>query len=233
MTPFGRGERGLLATWWWTVDRLLLFGTAALALIGVVLVFAASPPVAERLGLPGLHFVQRHGLFLVIGAGLLLGASLLSPEGVRRLAVGVFALGVVLVAATLLIGPEVKGARRWLPLGGLVVQPSEFVKPALAVVTAWLLARRPGHAGVRAALLPVGLFLGLLLVQRDIGMAAVVAAVAIVQLFLAGLSWLWIGGCGGYVLIWRAGNVTVSSCGWGRTRGRPARSANLNCSGIA
>jgi cell division protein FtsW len=213
MTPFGRGERGLLATWWWTVDRLLLFGTAALALIGVVLVFAASPPVAERLGLPGLHFVQRHGLFLVLGAGLLLGASLLSPEGVRRLAVGAFALGVVLVAATLLVGPEIKGARRWLPLGGLVVQPSEFVKPALAVVTAWLLARRSGLAGVRPALLPAGLFLGLLLLQPDIGMAAVVAAVAIVQLFLAGLSWLWIGGFGalalalGLLAYWRLPHV--------------------------
>ena len=201
MTAFSRGERGLLATWWWTVDRLMLLGLGVLGLIGLMLVFAASPPVAERLGLSPLHFLERHAVFLLIGAGLLIGTSLLAPEGVRRLAVGVLALGLAMVVATLVIGPEIKGARRWLPIGGVVVQPSEFVKPALAVVTAWLLARRPGLAGMRAALPLVGLVVGLLLWQPDIGMAALVATVAIAQLFLAGLPWLWLVASGVVVLL--------------------------------
>ena len=75
---------------------------------------------------------------------LLFGASLLSPKGVCRLAIGLLALSLAMLVLTLLIGPEINGARRWLPIGGLVLQPGEFVKPALVVVVAGLLARAPG-----------------------------------------------------------------------------------------
>ncbi len=213
MIALGRGERGVVASWWWTVDRLMLLGLGALGLIGLMLVFAASPPVAERLGLPPLHFLQRHTLFLLAGAVVVFGTSLLSPEGVRRLAMAVLAAGLVLVVVTLTVGAEVKGARRWLTVGGAVVQPSEFVKPALAVVTAWLLVRRPGLAGMRAAVPLVGLAVALLLWQPDIGMAAVIAAVAIAQLFLAGLPWLWLVALGalalgaGVLAYWRLPHV--------------------------
>src|SRR5690606_24981125 len=143
---FSRTERGLLARWWWTVDHSMLAGLGLLALCGFVFVLASSPAVASRLGLPSLHFALRHFAFLLPAAFLLLGCSLLSPTGVRRLATGLLGATLVMLVLTLLIGPEIKGATRWLPIGGMLMQPSEFVKPALVVVVAALLARAPGLA---------------------------------------------------------------------------------------
>lgn len=190
MSPFARTDRGLLATWWWTLDRFLLAGFFVLALVGFILVLASSPPVARRLDLPETQFVLKHGLFLLPALLLLIGTSLLAPRGVLRLATAMFGIFGVLLALTPLFGPEIKGATRWLPLGGVLVQPSEFVKPALAVLTGYVLARHEGLRGLPQALglaLPV---LALLVAQPDLGMSALVVATLAIQLFIAGLPWL-------------------------------------------
>lgn len=189
MNVFGRAERNLLARWWWTVDRPLLVGFGLLALSGLIFVFASSPPVALRLGLPSLHFVGRHILYLLPAALLMIGSSLLSARGIQRLAVGLFAASVVMLVLTLLVGPEIKGAQRWLPVGPLVLQPSEFVKPALAVLIAGALAGGNGISNLRPAVILSGIVMLLLLAQPDVGMALTVASLFAVQLFVAGLPW--------------------------------------------
>jgi cell division protein FtsW len=206
MMAFSRTERGLLARWWWTVDHGLLAGLGLLALSGLVFVLASSPPVAARLGLPSLHFALRHGAFLLPAAFLLLGCSLLSPIGVRRLATGLLALALIMLALTLLVGPEIKGATRWLPIGGMLIQPSEFAKPALVVVVAAILARAPGLTNAWPALALVGSVLLLLLSQPDVSMALMVATLFAVQLFVAGLPWLLVLGAGalGVLALWQA-----------------------------
>ena len=97
-------------------------------------------------------FAKRQFVFLPMALLLMLAISLASPRHVRRLALLVFCGSVVLLAATFVIGVEIKGARRWIAVPGLSsVQPSEFVKPSLAVISAWLLAqsraerRAPGY----------------------------------------------------------------------------------------
>lgn len=206
MTPFSRTQRGLLGRWWWTVDRPLLAGFGLLALSGLVFVFASSPPVATRLSLPSLHFVGRHVMFLLPAALLLLGSSLLSLKGVHRLAVGLLILTFGLLVLTLLLGPETKGARRWLPIGGLFVQPGEFMKPALAVVFAGMLAQTSGLRNALPGLLLTALVVVLLLSQPDVGMALTVACLAGLQLFLAGLPWLLVIGlaAAGGLGLWQA-----------------------------
>jgi cell division protein FtsW len=194
MMAFSRTERGLLARWWWTVDHGLLAGLGLLAASGLVFVLASSPAVAARLGLPSLHFIGRHVLYLVPAALLLFGCSLLSPRGVRRVAICLLAVSLVMIVLTLLIGPEVKGATRWLPIGPLVVQPSEFMKPALVVVVAASLARAPGLGNALPGVLLGGVVLMLLLAQPDVGMALMVGALLAVQLFVAGLPWLLVVG---------------------------------------
>jgi cell division protein FtsW len=205
MSLFERTERGLLARWWWTVDRPLLAGIGLLVLSGLVFVFASSPPVAERLGLPHLHFVSRHALYLIPAALLLLGSSLLSPRGVHRLALALLAACLLMLVLTLLIGPETKGARRWLPIGGVVLQPSEFIKPALVVIVAGLLARARGIGNALPAILLGAMVVLLLLAQPDVGMALIVVALLGVQLFLAGLPWLLVVGLlgAGAVGLWQ------------------------------
>lgn len=192
MINLPRTDRTLLGSWWWSVDRVMLGAVAILALVGVVLIFAASPAVAERVYGAEMRFVLKHLIFLAPAGLLLVGVSLLAPRGVLRLAFALYGLFGFLLLLTLFLAPEVKGAQRWLPIFGTPLQPSEFVKPALVVVAAYLLARRPGLGGFQASALAVLPVLAVLVGQPDIGMTAVVAAVYGVQLFLAGLAWIWV-----------------------------------------
>ena len=197
MTGFTRTDTSLVARWWRTVDRWMLAALALLIGVGAVMVLAASPAVAERLDLDGFNFVRRHLLLLGPALAVMLAASLLSPTGVRRLAVILLAAGLVLMVATLLVGEDVKGARRWLSIAGLSVQPSEIVRPGFVVVAAWLFATRrqyPRFPGDALATVLLGLVLLLLVLQPDFGMAFTLAGVWLAEFFVAGLPMIWIGG---------------------------------------
>lgn len=199
MIQVPRDDRSVVGQWWWTVDRWSLGAILAIMAFGVLLTLAASPPAAERIGADSFMFAKRQFLFLPMALMVTLVISLASPRHVRRLALLVFCGSIVLLALTFVIGVEIKGARRWIAIPGLSsVQPSEFVKPSLAVISAWLLAqsraerRAPGY--FLCALL-VGITLALLLLQPDLGMSIVVAAVWAAQLFVVGLP-MWVAGFG-------------------------------------
>ena len=124
-----------------SLDKGILYGVFILILFGIFLIFAAGPGVAERNHLSAFHFVYRQLIFLVPAIGVLLVISVLPLKIVRRIAGLVFVISLLGMVYVLLVGEEVKGARRWIYLGVLgSIQPSEFLKPAFAVVCAWLLA---------------------------------------------------------------------------------------------
>ena len=192
---FARIDQSPVARWWWTVDRWSLAALCVLMGFGVVMCLAASPAVAERIGYDGGHFIRRYLALLPFTLALMWVVSLQTPRTVRRIAVAVFAVGIVLLALTLVVGAEIKGARRWINLPLLSLQPSEFVKPCFAVITAWLLSEQklrrgfPGHLIALALLLAI---VSMLIAQPDIGMAAVVVAVWFGQLYMAGLRLYWV-----------------------------------------
>jgi cell division protein FtsW len=195
-----RLERTHFAAWLWTVDRLLLVAVLALMFGGIVLSLAASPPVASRLGLDPFYFVSRHVLYVIPALAVMLATSFLPPRHVRRLALGVFVLSTVLVAASLHFGAEVKGARRWLVLFGVNIQPSEFLKPSLVILIAWLFgesARRPEMPANTIALLLLLIALTGLVLQPDFGQTMLVALVWGSLFFLAGMRVIWVAGLGG------------------------------------
>ncbi len=195
MTTFTRVDTSVVGRWWWTVDRWTLLAIALLITVGTILSLAASPAVATRLGLDSHHFVQRQFLFLVPAILIMLTVSLMEPQTVRRLAVILLLVIVPMMVLTLFVGAEIKGSRRWLRIAGMTVQPSEFLKPAFVVVSAWMLAearRAPGFPGVRISIVLYFLIVTLLLLQPDFGQTALLSAVWLVQLFLGGVSWLWI-----------------------------------------
>ncbi len=196
MTPIARDDTSILGRWWWTVDRWTLLCVCLLTAFGLLLTAAASPPVAERIGLDSLYFVRRQAFLIIPALALLVSISLLEPRSIRRLAAIAF-LGIIgLLVLTLIFGQEIKGSQRWLSLAGFSLQPSEFVKPAFAVVAAWMFSARrlgediPGYQISGALYL---LVLGLLLAQPDVGQAIVVSAIWFTQWFLAGLSATWVG----------------------------------------
>ena len=194
---FSREKKTPIAEWWWTVDRELLVALVLLMACGVVLSFAASPAVAERLHLPWYFFIVRQCGFVIPSIGVLIGASLLSARQVRISAL--ITLGVMILAlwATLKFGAEVKGARRWISLAGQSIQPSEFVKPAYAVIAAWLFSERmmrrdvPGRIIATFLLVPI---VGALVLQPDVGQSALMLATWAALLFLSGISWFIIFG---------------------------------------
>ena len=112
---YDRGNASLIGRWWWTIDRPIWFALIGLIVMGAVLVTAASPPVAARIGLPSFHFVHRHHTFLFLTLVSMFGISLLSPARVRQLSMITFLVAIVMMIALPVIGYENKGAvRRYL-----------------------------------------------------------------------------------------------------------------------
>ena len=195
-----RLERTRFAAWWWTIDRSLLTALLTLMLAGIILSLAASPPVASRLGLDPFYFVGRHVLYLIPALAVMLTTSFLSPRHIRRLAVIVFVLSLALVAATLHFGAEVKGARRWIVLLGINIQPSEFLKPAFVILIAWLFGESARRPEMPANTIALGLLLVsvvALVLQPDFGQTMLLALVWCILFFLAGMRMVWVAGLGG------------------------------------
>jgi cell division protein FtsW len=196
-----RAERNVLADWWFTVDKLMLAAFLLLIFGGIVLSLAASPAIAERIGIEdSYYFVKRQAFFAVPAVMLLLGMSFCTPRQIRRISMVLFAVCVVLLVATLFFGPEVKGSRRWISVLGFSLQPSEFVKPAFAVIVGFLLAeakRRTDVPGTLFSMMLLGILVALLVAQPDFGQTMLVALVWGAILFMAGMSWTWVLGLGG------------------------------------
>lgn len=193
---FNRLDQSPVARWWWTVDRWSLGALLALMAIGAMLSMTASPAVATRIGYDSMHFVKRHLLAVPVSVALMFAVSLLPPRKVRHAAFVLFGVSMAMLVATLVIGVEIKGARRWIDVAGLGIQPSELVKPTFAIVAAWLFAehrRNPRLPGNWISGLLFVAIIGILIKQPDIGMAVVVATVWFAQFFLAGLRFYWLG----------------------------------------
>jgi len=195
MLALGRTDRSVIGRWWWTVDRWSMVALTSLVMIGALLIMAASPAVAERIGAEHFHFVRRQFLFVPPALLVMFGISMASPRSIKRLACFGFLAAVILMMATLASGQEIKGAARWISLGGLSIQPSEFVKPTFAVVAAWMFASHQNQPAFPGNLIALGLYLlvaSLLLLQPDVGMTLVVSAVWFIEFFLAGLPLVWV-----------------------------------------
>lgn len=197
-----RAERGALADWFWTIDRFFLAAFIVLMGLGFMLSFAASPAVAERIGLDSFHFVKRHAFFLVPAIAIMFGISFMTPRQVRRAAMILLIVSLAAMVLALFFGVEVKGSRRWISIGSLSIQPSEFMKPAFVVICAWLFAehaRQPEIPGNLFAIILFGIVAALLVAQPDLGQTILTASVWGGMFFMAGMPWLWIiilGGAG-------------------------------------
>ena len=192
---FSRTNNSAIADWYWTIDRWLLAGFMTLLVFGAFLVAAASPAVARRIGVGSFYFIEHHIVMQLVGFVILISVSLLNPKQIRIMALSVFAGALVLMLATHFVGYEIKGAKRWIRIFGFSLQPSEFLKPAFAVIAAWLFARGALNENIKswmACILLFGLSLGLLIIQPDLGMSVLLTAVWLMQFFLAGLPLLFV-----------------------------------------
>lgn len=189
MKLMARTNRGVLADWWWSIDRWQLFLCFILVGFGLLMALAASPAVAQKLDKSIYHFANKQFIFLLIGASAIIAISCLSPQNIRRMAIALLTLSLLGMGAILLWGTEIKGAARWFYIFGISIQPSEFMKPAFVVVCAWLLARQNTHFESSGGFYTFALMLiasGLLVLQPDFGQTSLLILVWSCIYFLAG-----------------------------------------------
>ena len=194
-----RADRSVLSDWWFTVDRLMFFGLLLLMGAGLVLSLAASPPIAARYNLEPFYFVRRQAFLLLPAVAIMFAASTLTPKQIRRASLVIFLTGIAMMAVILVTGPEIKGAKRWFELGPFSIQPSEFVKPAFVVLTAWLFneaQKRRDVPGIQLAVALYAVFTVLLVMQPDFGQTLLVTLVWGALVFMAGINLVWIGALG-------------------------------------
>ena len=190
-----RAHRSPVSEWWWTIDRGLLVALMALIGVGMIVSFAASPAVAERIGLDPFYFTRRHAVFAVLSVFVMIAVSYCTPRMVRRVALVMLFFSLVAMMLTLAIGMEVKGSRRWISVAGFSLQPSEFMKPAFVVICAWLFAQGskgreiPGNLFASVLMVLVAV---LLLAQPDLGQTVLTLAVWGLMFFVGGMPWLWV-----------------------------------------
>lgn len=193
---FSRLDRSRLGLWWWMTDRILLGATAALIVVGVLLQFGTSPAAAQRLGIAWpFHFAVRQCIFAAGGAVILVSTAMLSPRGVRRTAFFIYLGAIAAMCALPVLGHAAKGATRWVEISGFTLQPSEFMKPALVVLVAWMFAEGQKGEGVPGVSIAFGLYavaVVLLLMEPDIGQTVLITAAFGAAFWMAGVPMSWI-----------------------------------------
>ena len=196
-TPaFSRNDQSHVAQWFWTVDRGLLGAALALMALGVALSFASSPAaiLADESITDPFHYSWRMMVFSGVGLSIMLTTSLMSPRGVRRIAVLALFGAIVVMMALPFIGDTVKGAARWVNFGPFSLQPSEFAKPGLIVFAAWMFAEAQKGQGVPGVTIAFGFYaltVCLLLIQPDIGQTLLITTTFMAVFFMAGVPFKW------------------------------------------
>ena len=188
-------RNSIIWSWWTTIDRYMLAAVITIILFSIIMVTTASPAVAERIGLNSFYFIHRQLIFLALGIFIMLSISLCSIDSIKKVAILAFIFFLLLMITVLFIGEEIKGARRWISLGFIAIQPSEFIKPFFAVTTAIILMQRYiniNFPAFKISFLLYSVTIALIALQPDLGMAVTISAIWGAQMFLAGLSMIWI-----------------------------------------
>lgn len=187
-------KNNFIKNWWRNVDQQTIIALSILILFSLMLVTTTSPAVAEKIGLVDNYFSSRQAIYLTIASFFVFMFSSLDIKWIKRLAILGFLINLAVLVLVKFYGYEVKGATRWIRIAGFSYQPSEFIKPFFSVVTGWILSLRynedfPSFTVCGGLYIVVAI---LLIIQPDFGMLVLVTAVFSVQLFIAGLPFIWI-----------------------------------------
>ncbi|MFQ5916228.1 MAG: putative lipid II flippase FtsW [Candidatus Binatia bacterium] len=175
-------------------DRWLLFAVAVLLGIGVTMVLSTSYLYAQERFSDGTYLFQKQLIAIAVGMASLSVAALVSPANYRRLVYPLLFLTFLALIVALVpgVGLSRGGARRWIPLGKLTFQPAELTKISLVLYLAHSLAKkgekvRTFTIGVLPHLLVCGVFLGLILLESDLGGPLIFGVILLLMLFVAGV----------------------------------------------
>jgi cell division protein FtsW len=181
-------------------DKVLFITALLLVCASIVMVYSASAVIAQKEEGDSYHYVTRQAMFAIVGIAALAVAMRVDYRAYRneKFIYGVLG-GVGLMLVAVLFGRPINGAQRWLSLGGISLQPSEFAKIACVLLTALVLERRMHRINEpRYALLPIAIVVGgvlaLILKQPDMGTAAALMLIVVAMIFAAGLNYRYVAG---------------------------------------
>lgn len=205
-TPQDHYTPSWISQWWESVDKGLIAGFLILSFIGLVLIASAGPSVARRIGISdGLlpaewWFFTKYTIFSLMSLTVMVIISMMSPVMVRRIGIMMFLGAFLMLCLVPFMGTEIKGARRWI----FGIQPSEFMKPGLVMVTAWLMSLAKEYEkfpGMVWSLIVTALTATLLLMQPDFGQTILIISVWVAMFFSAGANLLWFVGFSGFAVV--------------------------------
>ncbi len=168
----------------WHLDKPLMTALFILAAVSLIVLYSASGD--------NLRFALSDAVRLAIGFGVMVGVAQISPDSYRRWSVPLFVVGVLGLIGVLAVGVVRFGARRWIALGPMSIQPSEFMKLSVPMMLAWFFSRYslpPRIWHIAGATLLLLLPVLLIAKEPDLGTALIVLLSGIIVLFLAGMSW--------------------------------------------
>jgi len=175
------------------IDHTLLFVTLTLALVGLVMIFSASAIVAGNRFQDPEFFLKRQIAWLGFGFLLMHLTSRVDYALWKKLTIPILLCTIMLLVLVLVpsLGIAAKGARRWLRLGPISVQPAEMVKLVAVIYVATYLTKKAEkltlfRSGLLPVLIVIGLLSGLVLLEPDLGTVVVMGLVAVGMLFLGG-----------------------------------------------
>lgn len=167
---------------------------AILVSVGIVMIYSASSIYAYNKMGDSLYYLKRHLMYLLIGLAMMLIAMLIDINKLKALAKPIMLFSMILLVLVLIphIGKETAGARRWFRFGPMNFQPSEFAKIAMILYMADVISRK-GIAikeflyGYIPAVVVLGLMVGLVLLEPDLGTAITISAISLVMLYVGGV----------------------------------------------
>ena len=200
MLRISRTNTGPIGEWWFTVDRYMLFGIIFLGLSGLFFSLAVSPVEAGHLKANQYYFLIKQSVFLFISVALMVTISILPKEFTRKISLILFVFSLLGVLLTLVIGFSSGGASRWISVFGIItIQPSEFLKPCLIILSAWFFARSKEEQNNKYSLIPGLLFIlvaTLLMLQPDLGQTILLFITILCLVFVQGFPWVIIAPAG-------------------------------------
>ncbi|BAG40132.1 FtsW/RodA/SpoVE family cell cycle protein [Orientia tsutsugamushi] len=183
----------ILWRWWKSIDQYTVFLLCILSALSLMLVTTSGAAVANRIGVPQSYFASKHIFYVVLAVGTTFVVSFLNKTTIKRLAILGFILNIILLIFIKFYGNPIKGAKRWINIGGISLQPSEFVKPFFLVITGWLLSAIQSNEIRFIVTIILYLIVALLLItQPDFGMLITISVAFGIQLFIAGIPLLWL-----------------------------------------
>ncbi|MGB1698361.1 MAG: putative lipid II flippase FtsW [Nannocystaceae bacterium] len=173
------------------VDPVLILAALALSCLGLVMVYSASGWLARQTTGSWTYYLQRQSVFLGVGIVVMLAVSRVDYRLLRRYAVHTMLGAIVLLVLVLIFGREVNGAKRWLSIGPISMQPSEVAKIALIIFLSFTLARKGTRVknfkeGFMPVMFAAGSTMLLVGLEKDLGTTLLLGAIALIMLYVAG-----------------------------------------------